>query len=116
MNVHIGKYKSLSLKQMYEKLGHGRLGEVHMKDGGPTAFEDKCHYCGKWVTYDKAKIADWIAKGQWDFKNKRIRYCGDSVCSDFVAKEDSISKERNERIRRQTQEQYFWMLSKGFIK
>lgn len=114
-NIHMGKYKDLTLKQMAKYLGKGRLGEVHYKDDGTLCFEDKCHYCGKWKTYTKADIDGFMLKGMWDFKNQRLKYCGDSVCTDFVEKETYYEDQKKQDFKRKVESQYLELLKSGLL-
>jgi DNA-directed RNA polymerase subunit RPC12/RpoP len=71
-----------------------RLGKVfNTKDKEDAVREFRCPICGKWIFYHYREKTQYIIKGQWDFDNDELAYCGvgtvsrpnqkDQTCADY---------------------------------
>ena len=76
MNIQNGKYTAIDLDNARF------LGFRSQKDG-VLAGDMRCLLCGRWFSWSKANIKNYILQRRWDATRNEPSHCGSSHCDDY---------------------------------
>jgi hypothetical protein len=85
MHVQMGHYELVDNHQLRREGHKGRIGYTYRKPDGQVYWEGRCPICGEQLSHNFTTDRDkFIREGKWDFKKKRMIFCGkNKLCSDW---------------------------------